>query len=69
MDTDADRLYENPLMTPAGRREIAELKARHGVEVDSLTGDFFMHAPFHKASGEERERRLRDLRAVCQACA
>jgi len=66
---DADRLHENPLMTPAGRAEIAALQARHRVAIDSLTGDFFMHAPFHKASGAERERRLRDLRAVCAACA
>jgi L-ribulose-5-phosphate 3-epimerase len=66
---DADRLYENPLMTEPGRAEIARLKARHGVEIDSLTGDFFMHAPFHKAPGAERERRLSDLRAICKACA
>jgi len=66
---DAERLYQNPLMTQAGRREIAGLQARHGVAIGSLTGDFFMHAPFHKAAGEERERRLRDLRAVCEACA
>lgn len=66
---DAERLYENPLMTPEGRREIATLGKRHGVAVESLTGDFFMHAPFHKAAGAERERRLKDLRAVAQACA
>lgn len=66
---DAERLYENPLMTAEGRTEIARLKSRHGVAIDSLTGDFFMHAPFHKASGAERGRRLRDLRAVCAACA
>lgn len=66
---DAERLYENPLMTREGRAEIAALKSRHGVEIDSLTGDFFMQAPFHKAAGDGRERCLRDLRAVCEACA
>jgi len=66
---DAERLYENPLMTPGGRAEIGHLQARYGVAIESLTGDFFMHAPFHKAAGAERERRLRDLRAVCEACA
>lgn len=65
---DAERLYENPIMTEAGRGEIAVLKARHGVDIDSLTGDFFMQTPFHKASGPERLRRLGDLRAVCEAC-
>jgi hexulose-6-phosphate isomerase len=66
---DADRLYENPLMTREGRAEIGRLQSRHGVAIESLTGDFFMHAPFHKAGGTERERRLADLRAVCEACA
>ena len=66
---DAERLYENPLMTPAGRAEIGRLQTRHGVAIETLTGDFFMHAPFHKAAGAERERRLSDLRAVCAACA
>ena len=66
---DADRLYENPIMTEAGRREIAELEKQHDVDVGSLTGDFFMQAPFHKARGAERERRIQDLRAVCAACA
>jgi hexulose-6-phosphate isomerase len=66
---DAERLHENPFMTNEGRAEIARLKSRHGMRVDSLTGDFFMHAPFHKAAGAERERRLRDIEAVCKACA
>lgn len=65
---DADRLYENPLMTAQGQAQIRALSQRHGVEIASITGDFFMHAPFHKARGAERERRLRDLRAVCEAC-
>jgi hexulose-6-phosphate isomerase len=66
---DTERLYENPLMTPAGRAEIARLQSRHGVAIESLTGDFFMQAPFHKSSGAARERGLRDLSAVCESCA
>lgn len=66
---DAERLYENPVMTRAGRDEIARLKSRHALEIDSLTGDFFMQAPFHKAEGGEREGRVRDLREVCASCA
>jgi hexulose-6-phosphate isomerase len=65
---DAERLYDNPFMTQPGQAEIAALSARHGVEIRSLTGDFFMHAPFHKALGSERARRLADLGAVCAAC-
>ena len=66
---DTERLYENPLMTREGRAEIARLQSKHGVAIESLTGDFFMQAPFHKSSGAARERGLRDLRAVCEACA
>jgi L-ribulose-5-phosphate 3-epimerase len=66
---DAERLYENPLMTPEGQGEILALSNKHQVAIDSLTGDFFMHAPFHKAAGVERDRRLTDLQAVCNACA
>lgn len=65
---DAARLAENPLMSEAGRREIAALAHRHGVAVESLTGDFFMQEPFHKASDAERLRRIAVLRAVCKAC-
>ncbi|NMC49168.1 MAG: sugar phosphate isomerase/epimerase, partial [Desulfovibrio sp.] len=39
---DADRLDENPIMTPAGRREIAALSRRHDLALPSLTGDFAM---------------------------
>jgi hexulose-6-phosphate isomerase len=66
---DLERLHENPFMTAAGQAEIRALKSRHGVEVASLTGDFFMQAPFHRAQGAARERCLRDLHAVCEACA
>lgn len=66
---DQDRLYENPLMTPAGREEIRALARRHGVRVLSLTGDCFMQAPFYKASGAARRALLDDFRSVIGACA
>ena len=66
---DQDRLYENPLMTAAGRARIRELSAAHGVAIRSLTGDCFMQAPFYKASGSRRAALLRDLGAIVDACA
>ncbi|WP_254612368.1 sugar phosphate isomerase/epimerase family protein [Pseudomonas putida] len=66
---DQDRLYENPLMTAAGRQRIGELASRYGVRVLSLTGDCFMQAPFYKVSGAERARLLGDLSAVLEASA
>lgn len=66
---DHDRLYENPLLTDHGRREIAALSERHGVRVGSLTGDIFMQAPFWRVDGEARRTRLREFDAVLDACA
>lgn len=64
---DQERLYENPILTAAGRRGIRELSAQHGVAVRSVTGDCFMQAPFYKA-GAARDERLRDLAAIVAAC-
>src|SRR5688572_21925243 len=66
---DHARLDENPLMTESGRRRIAELSARHGLRVGSLTGDIFMQAPFWRVSGEARATRLREFDRVAEACA
>lgn len=65
---DQERLGENPLLTPQGRARIAALRAQHGVEVLSLTGDCFMQAPFYKSSGTERAALLNDLHAIVDAC-
>ncbi len=65
---DAERLHENPLLTREGRAEIGFLAQRNGVSVQSLTADFFMQEPFHKAEGAERSRRLAELDAVLDAC-
>lgn len=65
---DQHRLYENPLMTPAGQADIAELSLAHGVIVGSLTGDCFMQSPFWKTVGSERKLLEADFLAVARAC-
>jgi len=66
---DQERLYENPLMTTAGRREIKGMMGEHGITIPSLTGDCFMQAPFYKAVGRQREQLLKDLEEIIGACA
>ncbi len=66
---DHERFRENPLLTDAGQREIAELTRRHGVRPVSLTGDIFMQAPFWRTAGSERATRLAELDLVLDACA
>lgn len=66
---DQKRLYENPLMTASGRREIKGMMEEHGITIPSLTGDCFMEAPFYKAVGRQREQLLRDLEEIIWACA
>ena len=66
---DLERLYENPLMTREGRREIQHLMGRHGVAIPSLTGDCFMQAPFYKVTGKARERLLDDFKQVLESSA
>jgi hexulose-6-phosphate isomerase len=65
---DQDRLYENPLLTPAGRAEIQMLSARHGITIPSVTGDCFMQAPFWKAQGKNCSKLLYDFDAITDAC-
>lgn len=66
---DNDGLYQNPLMTNSGRREISELSREFSVEILSLTGDCFMQAPFFKSDYEQRKSRLIDLEKIIQAAA
>lgn len=65
---DQERLYQNPLMTEAGRQEIIKLKEQYGLAIPSLTGDCFMQAPFWKRT-MERDALLRDLQAIIHAAA
>jgi hexulose-6-phosphate isomerase len=66
---DHDGFDDNPLMTPAGRAEIRDLRQRHGVAVRSLTADCFMHAPFFKADGRTAADWLDELRRLVDAAA
>ncbi len=66
---DQDRLFENPLLTPAGQGEIRNLGLRHGIGIPSLTGDCFMQAPFWKAEAEQGKALKKDFVAIADACA
>ena len=62
-------LYENPLMTLDGRKEISSLCQEHGLSITSLTGDCFMQSPFWKTSDFDLCNKLKaDFIAVTQAC-
>ncbi len=65
---DHDGLHENPLLTPGGRTEIEKLAGEQDLLIRSVTGDFFMQAPFFKFDGSERRARLDDLQRVIDAC-
>jgi len=65
---DQDRLYENPLMTKKGHREIKNLVYKHNVSIPSLTGDCFMQTPFFKVNGKAREFLLLDLHNIIISC-
>jgi L-ribulose-5-phosphate 3-epimerase len=65
---DADRLYENPLMNPAGRDRIRDLIGEHGIDIPSLTGDCFMQEPFWKVEGKALLQRIHALECIVDAC-
>jgi len=50
---DYEDLYENPLMTKHGRREIEFLSKDFSVLIPSITCDCFMQKPFWKAKNKE----------------
>ena len=64
---DQDRLYENPLMTVEGQKQIKDLSEKYRVKIHSLTGDCFMQAPFWKNRADSAELK-RDFCAVVKAC-
>jgi len=66
---DQERLYENPLMTREGQKEIGQLSKEYGIAIRTLTGDCFMQAPFYKATGKIRDQLLADARKVVENCA
>ena len=66
---DQTRLYENPLMTPVGQKEIRNLCKKYGLSIPSLTGDCFMQSPFWKTFEEAVRIQLKkDFLSVLLAC-
>lgn len=67
---DQEGLYQNPLMTASGQREIVALCERHGFSIPSLTGDCFMQSPFWKATdGTVYKMLTNDFEAIINSCA
>ena len=66
---DQERLYENPLMTISGQKEIVSLCDTHNFSIPSLTGDCFMQAPFWKVGDAIVCNRLKtDFSEITKAC-
>jgi len=66
---DQDRLYENPIMTSSGQREIISLCSKYDFSIPSLTGDCFMQAPFWKATDSGYCEKLKaDFKAIIESC-
>jgi len=65
---DQSQLYENPLMTEVGQKEIKALSNKYKISIPSLTGDCFMHAPFYKVNEKNRENLLKDLQNIITSC-
>ena len=66
---DQDRLYDNPLMTSSGQREIVEMCKEHVFSIPSLTGDCFMQAPFWKTGNIDLCEKLKiDFDAIVDSC-
>lgn len=65
---DQENLYKCPLMTKEGQNEIKQLMLKHAIEIDTLTGDCFMQAPFWKTSGQLRSALLDDFKNIINAC-
>lgn len=65
---DQDCLYENPLMTKEGQRDIIELCDTYGIEIPSLTGDCFMQSPFWKFSNAKKIELQKDFISILKSC-
>lgn len=55
---EADRLYENPLLTAQGTETIKTLIARTGVRIGAVCADYFMDCPLIRCSRSELKERL-----------
>jgi hexulose-6-phosphate isomerase len=58
----------NPLSNEASAALFAELKARHGIAVDSLCANYFVHRPLLKGSAAEQAERRENLLWLLRRC-
>lgn len=66
---DLEGLYANPIMNELGRKKIQDLSNAHGLDIRSVTGDFFMQEPFfHDQSLPNETRLIEDLKNVIDSC-
>ena len=63
------RIERNPLMSRVGQEVIQSLIDRYSLNIQSLTGDCFMQAPFWKAAGLEQHHLLEIFKSVLNAAA
>lgn len=65
---DHDDLYENPLINITKHEKIKELCRLYNMQINSVTGDFFMQVPFYKNNGGTRLKLIDDLKYVIDSC-
>ena len=66
---DQKDLYLSPLMTKEGREDIRKLQKDFSIQINSLTGDCFMQAPFYKKTKKEKLSLVKDLKNILISCA
>jgi hexulose-6-phosphate isomerase len=64
---DADRLWNNPLMSTEGRRLIEQLSKANRVNCPSVTADCFMQEPFWNFPEQKRMKHEETFWSVCNA--
>ena len=60
--------YENPLMTPQGRRQIKKSIQISGVKVETVCADFFMVSKLTSDEAQEKESSARVLISLLRCC-
>jgi hexulose-6-phosphate isomerase len=65
---DDHRLYENPLLSDSGIKEIKRISDKYGIKIPSLTGDCFMQNPFWKAEGKKKDYLHESFIRILHAC-
>ena len=58
---DKKNFYNNPINNQKGINKIKILKKKYKIKIESITCDFFMHAPYFKKNNEKTFKMLQDL--------